>query len=80
MSQQQELQTYEWRGQTRFRCPEHPECQFDSHSVEILTKHWVDSHRPAGIATIGPTLYDPEERLVDKEPTIELPAALRNRK
>ena len=57
------LDTFTWRGQVRYRCPE---CQFDSHKSVEVTKHWNEVHAPKRHVG-GPTLFDGEGKVVDRD-------------
>lgn len=57
------LETFFWKHQIRYRCPE---CSFDGPSELAVLTHWKHSHvaqdQPGG----GPTLFDAEDRPIGK--------------
>lgn len=66
-----ELDTFVFKGQTRFRCPD---CPFDSHNAGMVAKHWAESHSGGGSPT-GPTLFDADDKPIQQEREIILPWA-----
>jgi len=63
-SEDLDLRTFEWHGQCRYCCPE---CEFDSHSIPNVVRHWSDSHRPSSSVVAGPTLFGPDDKPIDRE-------------
>lgn len=46
-----EVQTYFWKGQKRYRCPYHPDCQWDTYSQDLMLKHLRELHQVKPDAT-----------------------------
>ena len=65
-----EVETFEFKGQKRFRCPD---CPFDSHEMAMLARHWVDSHAEVAGIPSGPTLFDADDKPLSKRIVVPLP-------
>ncbi len=61
-----EFETFEWGGQTRYKCPE-PGCKFDHYTTQGVAKHWIDAHRQPDAVGGGPTLFDSDAKPVPKK-------------
>ncbi len=57
------FETFEWMGQTRYRCPE---CGFDGYAPIDVIKHWNSTHvESAPVIGAGPTLFDADGKEID---------------
>ncbi len=67
------LETFLWRGQTRFRCPD---CAWDGPSEGAAVKHWTESHCEQ--ASPVPTLFDAHDRLIEPDAEIVTSVSILN--
>lgn len=76
MNEVSQLETFDWHGQTRYRCPS---CDFDGPTEVHVLKHWMGSHAEPPVLT-GPTLFDAEGKTLPptQERDLYVPEALRS--
>ncbi len=74
--EEQQLETFLWRGQTRYLCPS---CSFDGPTELDVLRHWQGTHQVSPAMNSGPTLFDAEDRPIEKpKQELYVPPALRN--
>ena len=66
MSQSQlNISTFEWRGTTRYRCPE---CPFDGPTPSDVVKHWRSQHQTQEVIPLSATLFDARGDQIQSRP------------
>jgi len=70
-----DLDTFTWKGQTRYKCPD---CGFDAHDPVEVVKHWKVIHGKKSARVGGPTLFDAKGEPLDPQGEIYVPEQLQD--
>lgn len=68
------LATFEWGGQTRYKCPE---CHFDGPTEHSVAHHWRGTHAKGSSQPSGSLLFDKDDKPLQRVEAPELPEWLR---
>jgi hypothetical protein len=63
MSEETTLETFVWRGQTRYRCTQ---CEFDGPTQLDVMKHIKKVHHKLDLG-MGVTLFDADDKPIQRE-------------